>query len=54
MDTDIFASGVSTNDFIKDLKNPEDIFDFSNLNETHEFFSNKNKKVFDKFKNETP
>ena len=32
----------------------EDIFDFCNLDENHELFSNKNKKVNDKFKIETP
>ena len=31
MDTDIFVLGLSTKDIIKDLKNLEDIFDFSNL-----------------------
>ena len=30
-----------------------DLFDFSNLNENHEIFSNKNKKVIGKFKIET-
>ena len=32
----------------------EDIFDFSNLDEHHELFSEKNKKVIGKFKIETP
>ena len=45
---------VNTKDIIKDLKNLEDIFDFSNLNENHELFSNKNKKVIGKYKIETP
>ena len=36
------------------MKNLEDIFDFSNLDKTLELFSNKNKKVFGKFKIETP
>ena len=39
---------------IKDLKNVEDLFDFSNLNENHELFSNKNKKTIVKYKIETP
>ena len=54
MDTDSFVLSVNTKDNIKDLKNLEDIFDFSNLYENHELFSNKNKKVTDKFKIETP
>ena len=34
----------------KDLKNFEDVFDFSNLNENHELLSEKNEKVIGKFK----
>ena len=45
---------MNTKDIIKDLKNLEDIFDFSNLDENHELFSNKNEKVICKFKIETP
>ena len=54
MDTDSFILSVNTKDIIKNLKNLEDIFDFSNLDENHELFSNKNKKVIGKFKIETP
>ena len=36
------------------MNNLEDIFDFSNLDENHELFSNKKKKVIGKFKIETP
>ena len=36
---------MKTKDINKDLKNLEDIFDFSNLDENHELFSNKKKKV---------
>ena len=54
MDTDSFILSVNTKDIIKDSKNLEDIFDFSNLDENHELFSNKNKKVIGKFKNECP
>ena len=43
MDTDSFILSVNTKDIIKDLKNLEDIFDFSNLDENHELFSNKKK-----------
>ena len=50
LDTDSFVLSVNTKDIIKDLKSLVDVFDFSNLNENHEFFSNKNKKVNDVFK----
>ena len=42
--TDAFVLSVNTKDIIRDLKNLEDIFDFSNLDQNHELFSNKNKK----------
>ena len=45
---------MKTKHIIKDLKNLEDIFDFSNLDENHELFSEKNKKLIGKFKNECP
>ena len=45
---------MRTENNIKDLKNSEDTFDFSNLDENHELFSNKIKKVFGKFEIETP
>ena len=48
--TDSFVLRVNTKDIIKNLKNLEDIFDFSNLDENHELFSNKNKKDIGKFK----
>ena len=54
MDTDSFVLSVNTKDIIKDLKNLEDIFDFSNLDKNQELFSNKNEKVIGKFKIETP
>ena len=54
IDTDGMILNMKTKDIIKDLKNLEDIFDFSNLGENHELFSNKNKKVIGKFKIETP
>ena len=41
MDTDSFVLSVNTKDNIKDLKNLEDLIDFSNLNENHEIFSKK-------------
>ena len=45
---------MNTKDIIKDLKNLEDHFDFSNLDEIYELYSEKNKKVVGKFKNECP
>ena len=54
MDTDSFVLSVNTKDIIKDLKNLEDILDFSNLDKNHELFSNKNRKVIGFFKKETP
>ena len=54
IDTDGMILSMNTKNIIKDLKNLEDIFDFSNLDEKHELFSNKNKKVIVKFKIETP
>ena len=53
-DTDGFVLSVKTNYSIRDLKKLEYIFDFSSLDENHELFSNKNKKVIGKFKIETP
>ena len=50
MDTDSFVLSVNTKDFTNDLKNLEDIFDFSNLNENHELFRDKRKKISDNFK----
>ena len=54
MDTDGFVSSVNTKDIIKDLKNLEYTFDFSNLDKNRELFSNKNEKVIGFFKIETP
>ena len=53
MDTDSFGLSVNTKDTIKCFKNLEDIFKFRNLDKNHELFSNKNKKVIEKFKTET-
>ena len=54
IDTDGMILSMKTENNFKDLKNLEDIFDFSNLDEHHELFSNKNKKVIGKIKIETP
>ena len=53
-DKDGMILSMNTKNIIKDLKNLEDIFDFSNLDENHELFSEKNKKVIGKLKIETP
>ena len=45
MDTDSFVLSFNTKNIIQDLHNMKEYFDFSNLNENHELFSNINKKV---------
>ena len=54
MDTNSFVLRINTKDIIKDLKNLEDIFDFSNLDKNYELFSYKITKVIGKYKIETP
>ena len=54
IDTDGMFLSKKTKDIIKDLKNLEDTFDFSNIDKNHEIFSNKTKKIIGKFKIETP
>ena len=54
IDTDAVVLSMKTKVIIKDLKDLEDIFNFSNLDENHELISNKNRKVISKFKLETP
>ena len=54
IDTDGMILSMKTKNIIKDLKNLEDFFDFSNLDKNHELYSEKNKKVIGKFKIETP
>ena len=54
IDTDGMILSMKTKDIIKDLKNLEYIFEFSNLDKNHELFSERNKKVIGKFKIETP
>ena len=44
IDTDAFVLSVNTKDTIKDLKNLEDMFDFSNLVKNHELCSIKKRK----------
>ena len=54
MDTDCFILSVKTENIFKDLKNLEDMFDFSNLDKKHELFSNEIEKVIGKFHIQTP
>ena len=54
MDSDSFVLSIETQNIIIDLKNLEDLFDFSNLDKNHELLSNKHKKIVGKFKIETP
>ena len=54
MDCDSFVLSIKSENIIKELKNLEDMFDFSNIDENHELYSEKNKKVLGKFKIETP
>ena len=53
-DCDSFILSIKSENIDKDLKNLEDIFDFSNIDENHELYSEKNKEVLGKFKIETP
>ena len=54
MDCDTFILSIKLENILNDLKNLEDIFDFSTIDENHELYSEKNKKVLLKFKIETP
>ena len=45
VDTDGMILSMKTQNFIKNLPNLEDIFDFSNRDENHELDSNENKKL---------
>ena len=54
IDTDGMILSMKTKDLIKDLKNLEDIFDSSKLDQNHELFSERNTKVIGKLKIETP
>ena len=54
MDCDSLFLSIKTEKINNDLKNLEEMVDFNNLDENHELFSNKNKKVIGEFKIETP
>ena len=45
VDTDAIPLSIILKDIIKDLKNLEELFDFSKLNENHEFLVLKTKKL---------
>ena len=45
MDIESFVLSVNTKKIIKELKNLEEFFDFSNLKENHDIFSKENKKL---------
>ena len=45
---------MKTENVFEDLKNFDNFFDLSNLDENHELFSEKNKNVIGIFKIETP
>ena len=49
MYTDSLVKSITSKDFIKDLRSLEDLFDYSNLSENHQLFSNK--KNIGRFKN---
>ena len=53
IDFNSFVLSMKTENIMEDLKSLEDVFDFSNLDENHELFSNKKRKVIGKFENET-
>ena len=54
IDTDGMFLSMKTKNIIKDLKNLEDIFDFSNLDKNHDLYRERNKKMIGRFKIETP
>ena len=51
IDTDGMFLSMKTKDIMKDFKNLEAIFDFSDLDKDHELFSNKNKKNYRQVQN---
>ena len=52
MDTYSFILEITTDDVYKDMKEDEDLYDASNYDPNNPLFSNKNKKVVGKFKDE--
>ena len=51
-DTDSFFLSIPTKDVYEDMKNIQDDLDTSNYPENHPLYSNVNKKVIGKFKDE--
>ena len=54
MHTNSFVLSVNTRDISKDLRNIDDLFNFSNLIEKHELLSKIYRKVIGEFIIETP
>ena len=54
IDCDIFVLRIRTQIFGNDSKQPENLFNFRNLNNNLEKFKNKSKKTLGNFKNATP
>ena len=54
LDFDSFVLSISNQKIFNDIKNHKDLIDFSILDVNYKRFSIKNKKVFGKFKKETP
>ena len=52
MDKDSFIREINTDDVSRNMKDYEDIYDTSNYDPNNSLFSNKNKKVVGKFKDE--
>ena len=50
MDCDSFILSIKSENIISDLKHLGDIFDFSNIDEDHELFSEKKKKYWENLK----
>ena len=46
LDTESFVFSINTCYVIIDLQNPNELFDYSNLNKNHEIISIKNRKFF--------
>ena len=53
-DSDICVLGIRTQNITNYLQNLKDFFGFSNLKKNHELFSHENKKLAEKFENQTP
>ena len=54
MDCDNFVLSIRTQNIINDLKNLEDLFDFSSLDVNHEIFGTENEKLIGEIKKEAP